>query len=80
MSERAADDDDDVDIEYALYRAPLLAAVLLCEHVQRGDTVDIPLPFPEAWDEVVEWMYTGAPGTQVSQQVRETVEYLGGKI
>lgn len=68
------------DIEYALYRAPLLAAVLLCEHVKRGDVVEIPLPFPEVWEEVVEWVYMGSAGAEVSAKVRETVEYLGGKI
>lgn len=69
-----------LDIEYALYRTPLLAAVLLCEHVERGDVVEIPLPFPEVWEEVVQWVYTGDSGAGVSDKVRETVEYLGGRM
>lgn len=55
--------------------------MLLCEHVKRGDVVEIPLPFPEVWEEVVEWVYTGAGAdADVSEKVRETVEYLGGRI
>lgn len=52
----------------------------MCEHVKRGDTVEIPLPFPEAWEDVVEWVYTGNTGVDVSAEVKEIVEYLGGKI
>ncbi|KAI5838808.1 hypothetical protein DFP73DRAFT_563255 [Morchella snyderi] len=68
------------DIEYALHRAPLLAAILLSEHVKRGATVEIPLLFPEVWEDVVEWMYTGSSGSNVSAKVRKTIEYLGGTI
>lgn len=48
--------------------------------MKRGDVVEIPLPFPEVWEEVVEWVYTGRVGVDVSAKVRETVEYLGGRI
>jgi hypothetical protein len=65
-------------VEYALYRAPLLAAILLSGPVRKGDTLDVPVPHPEAWLQVVEWIYTGK-GADV-REVRENVEYLGGRV
>jgi len=67
-----------IHIEYALYRAPLLAAILLSGHVGKGDTVEVPMPYPEVWAEVVVWVYTGR-GT-MTEILAENVEYLGGQV
>jgi hypothetical protein len=40
--------------------------------------LDVPVPHPEAWVQVVEWIYTGK-GADV-REVRENVEYLGGRV
>jgi hypothetical protein len=66
-------------VTYALHYLPVLAALLLSGHVRKGDTVDLPLPSPRAWGEVVGWVYTGLPET-LSDEARENVEYLGGVI
>lgn len=47
-------------------------------HVRKGDTVEVPLPYPEAWPGVVEWVYTAR--CRGDEKVLENVEYLGGKI
>lgn len=65
------------DVEYALHFLPVLAALLLSGHIRKGDTVDLPLPHPEVWDQVVTWVYTGKPEA-VSPKVRSVIEYLGG--
>ena len=67
-----------LDVEYALYRTPLLAAVLLSGHVARGDTVEVPMPHPSVWREVVGWIYTGRGNG--SERVAEVIEYLGGEV
>lgn len=67
-----------IDVEYAMYRAPLLAAVLLSGFVCRGDCVEIPMPHPEAWREVIVWIYTGL--WDGGEEVLENIMYLGGRV
>ena len=49
-----------LDIEYAIYRVPLLGAILLSGFVRKGDTVEVPVPWPEVWGETVGVIYTGS--------------------
>ncbi|KAI9682326.1 MAG: hypothetical protein M1817_000380 [Caeruleum heppii] len=71
-----------IHIEYALYRLPLLAAVMLSGYILRGDAIELPLPRPEAWPKVVEWMYVGAKEEEASaglaEDVLENIRYLAG--
>lgn len=46
-------------VEVALARAPLLGKLLLSGHVFRGDQIEIELPHPEVFPDVLRWMYTG---------------------
>jgi hypothetical protein len=76
-----------IHVEYAVYRLPLLGSMLLSGQVFCGDTLRIPLPYPEVWTAVVGWMYTNKvvrlPGVNVHDQaemVRECIEFLGGRV
>lgn len=65
-------------IEYAIYRAPLLGAILLSEFVQKGDTVEVPVPWPEVWEETVVAIYTGAAQRDnIAGRVRANLMFLG---
>ncbi|EHL01131.1 hypothetical protein M7I_2822 [Glarea lozoyensis 74030] len=68
-----------IHVTYALHFLPVLAALLLSGHVRKGDTIDLPLPNPDSWAEVVGWVYTGNP-VALSDGARENVEYLGGVV
>jgi hypothetical protein len=90
------DEDDEVDytsprlpihVEYAVFRLPLLGSMLLSGQVFCGDTLRMPLPYPEVWTAVVGWMYTNKvvrlPGLNVHEQaemVRDCIEFLGGRV
>jgi hypothetical protein len=89
-----SDDDEEytsprlpVHVEYAVYRLPLLGSMLLSGQVFCGDTLRMPLPYPEVWTAVVGWMYTNKvvrlPGLNVHDQaemVRDCIEFLGGRV
>ena len=64
------------DIEYALHYLPVLAALLLSGHIKKGDTVDLPVPYPEVWKEVVAYVYTGRGA--VTSLMMANILYLGG--
>lgn len=64
------------DVEYALHYLPVLAALMLSGHVRKGDSIDLPVPHPAAWHDVVTYIYTGS-GTLTSA-VRENILYLAG--
>lgn len=64
------------DIEYALHYLPVLAALMLSGHVRKGDSIDLPVPHPAAWHEVVTYIYTGSG--ILTSAVRENVLYLAG--
>jgi hypothetical protein len=66
-------------VTYALHFLPVLAALFLSGHVRKGDTIDLPLPNPGSWAEVVGWVYTGNP-LALSDGARENVDYLGGVV
>ncbi|KAF8446955.1 hypothetical protein BGX38DRAFT_1192332 [Terfezia claveryi] len=62
-------------IEYATYRVPLLGAILLSGFAQKGDTVEVPVPWPEVWEETVVGIYLG--GGLVAEKVKDNLEFLG---
>ncbi|EJP69428.1 uncharacterized protein BBA_01393 [Beauveria bassiana ARSEF 2860] len=64
---------------YARSYLPILASIIMSNQVRVGDTIELPLPCPEAWAETVAWVYTGEEGL-VTDKVRENVQYLGGRI
>lgn len=51
---------------------------MLCGHVRKGDAIDLPLPYPEAWADSVAYIYTGKG--KVTQAIRENIMYLAGRI
>lgn len=76
-----------IHVEYAAFRLPLLGSMLLSGQVFCGDTLKMPLPYPEVWTSVVGWMYTNKvvrlPGLNVHDQaemVRQCIEFLGGRV
>jgi hypothetical protein len=76
-----------VHVEYAVFRLPLLGSMLLSGQVFCGDTLKVPLPYPEVWTAVVGWMYTNKvvrlPGMDMIEQaemVRDCIEFLGGRV
>jgi len=69
-----------IDIEYALYRAPLLAAILLSGHVRKGDTVEVPVPHPGVWKAVMEWVYTGRGCVVDDKMLTDNLQYLGARL
>lgn len=76
-----------IHAEYAVFRLPLLGSMLLSGQVFCGDTLRMPLPYPEVWTAVVGWMYTNRvvrlPGMDVDEQaamVRHCIEFLGGRV
>jgi hypothetical protein len=76
-----------VHVEYAVFRLPLLGSMLLSGQVFCGDTLKMPLPYPEVWTSVVGWMYTNKvvrlPGLNVHDQaemVRDCIVFLGGRV
>ncbi|KAF8473227.1 hypothetical protein BDZ91DRAFT_393160 [Kalaharituber pfeilii] len=70
-----------IHVEYATYRAPLLGAILLSGFVKRGDTLEIPMPWPDVWEETVAGIYIGGwnehCGYAFAEKVRANLEYLG---
>ncbi|OAR00432.1 hypothetical protein LLEC1_04579 [Akanthomyces lecanii] len=64
---------------YARCSLPILAAIIMSNQVRVGDTIELPLPQPEAWAETVAWVYTGEEEL-MTDKVRENVQYLGGRV
>jgi hypothetical protein len=56
----------------------VLAAVILSELVQPGDTVEVPLPHPRAWEDTVAHVYTGR--NALTEPIRQNILYLGGSV
>lgn len=46
-------------VECSIFRAPLIGHLLLSGHVLKGDMIQIELPDPEVFVDLVYWMYTG---------------------
>ncbi|OBT67055.1 hypothetical protein VE03_04542 [Pseudogymnoascus sp. 23342-1-I1] len=64
--------------DYALKYLPILGAIMLSGYIRRGDTIDMPLPHPEAWSETVAYVYTGVGA--VSDAIKANVAHLAGTV
>lgn len=51
---------------------------MLSGHVRKGDTIDLPMPQPEAWRAVISYIYTGSG--DVSAAMRENILFLAGRV
>lgn len=51
---------------------------MLSEIVRPGDTVELPLPHPHAWEDTVANVYTGR--VALTEHIRQNILYLGGSI
>ncbi|KAF5652371.1 hypothetical protein F25303_3370 [Fusarium sp. NRRL 25303] len=67
-----------IRLSYARTYLPVLAAVILSEHVRPGDTVELPLPHPHAWADTVEHVYTGR--VTLTEPIKQNILYLGGSV
>jgi hypothetical protein len=65
-----------LDVEYALHYLPVLAALMLSGHVRKGDSIDLPLPKPEAWSSVITFIYTDKG--EITPAMKENILYLAG--
>ncbi|CAM1504491.1 Fc.00g020820.m01.CDS01 [Cosmosporella sp. VM-42] len=65
-------------LEYARAYLPVLAAIILSEIVRHGDIIELPLPQPRAWKDTVAYVYTGR--VALTEQIRQNILYLGGKV
>ncbi|KIL84516.1 hypothetical protein FAVG1_12307 [Fusarium avenaceum] len=67
-----------IRLNYARRYLPVLAAIMLSEIVRPGDTVELPLPHPHAWEDTVANVYTGR--VALTEHIRQNILYLGGSI
>ncbi|RGP74803.1 hypothetical protein FLONG3_5914 [Fusarium longipes] len=67
-----------IRLDYARRYLPVLAAVILSEIVQSGDMVEVPLPYPRAWEDTVKYVYTGR--NALTEPIRQNIIYLGGSV
>lgn len=51
---------------------------MLSGKVERGDTIDIPLPHPEAWQDTVSYAYTGEG--ELTNAMKQNILYLAGSV
>jgi hypothetical protein len=65
-------------MEYALHYLPVLAALMFSGHVRKGDAIDLPIPNPWAWREVLSYIYTGQG--VVTPTMKENILYLAGRV
>ncbi|XMA18228.1 hypothetical protein WAI453_011019 [Rhynchosporium graminicola] len=65
-----------IHIEYALHYLPLLGALMLSGHVRKGDSIDLPIPHPEVWREVLTYIYTGRGS--LSAAMKQNICFLAG--
>ena len=65
-------------MQYARSHVPILAALMVSGHVGHGDTIELPLPFPEAWPATVKYIYTGKD--EINEAIGQNIIYLAGKL
>ena len=53
---------------------------MLSGYIHKLDTIDLPLPHPEAWRSVVTYIYTGNAQSLNVAGVKENIWYLGGDV
>jgi hypothetical protein len=49
---------------------------MLSGHVRKGDFIDLPVPHPDAWRDMISYIYTGKGETTAS--IKENILYLAG--
>jgi hypothetical protein len=49
---------------------------MLSGHVRKGDSIDLPIPRPEAWADVISYIYTGKG--EITPVMREDILFLAG--
>lgn len=49
---------------------------MLSGHIRKGDSIDLPLPRPEAWRAVISYIYTGKG--EITPAVKENILFLAG--
>ncbi|PVH72713.1 hypothetical protein DL98DRAFT_659879 [Cadophora sp. DSE1049] len=68
-----------IHIEYALHYLPVLGALMLSGHVRKGDSIDLPIPHPEAWRDVLTYIYTGRGSHgSLTTAMKENILFLAG--
>lgn len=67
-----------IHLPYARYYLPALAALMLSGHVRTGDTIDLPMPHPEAWTQTVAYVYTGSG--EATEAMKQNILHLGGRV
>lgn len=68
-------------VEVALLRAPILGRLLLSGRVYIGDTVELEMPHPGAFEDVMRWMYTGGDKScPATDGARECIDALWGRF
>ncbi|KAH6711859.1 hypothetical protein BKA61DRAFT_486902 [Leptodontidium sp. MPI-SDFR-AT-0119] len=65
-----------IHIEYALHYLPVLGALMLSGHVRKGDSIDLPIPYPETWRDVLTYIYTGRG--PLTTAMKENICFLAG--
>ncbi|CAK7215392.1 hypothetical protein SBRCBS47491_002472 [Sporothrix bragantina] len=56
---------------------PALAAIILSRFAKVEDVIELPLPHPDAWGPTISYIYRSRG--ELTDHVRENIEYLGGK-
>ncbi|KAI5795373.1 hypothetical protein DFH27DRAFT_612600 [Peziza echinospora] len=76
-------------VEYAVFRVPMLGSMMLSGFVQKGDSLEVPMPWPDEWPQAVDAIYVGCDAatytsttTSISkavlkERIRENLEFLG---
>lgn len=49
---------------------------MLSGHVRKGDSIDLPVPRPEVWRDVVSYIYTGRG--EITPAMKEDILFLAG--
>lgn len=57
---------------------PILAALMMSGHIDKGDIIDLPLPRPEAWVQTVAYVYTGQG--EVTEAIKQNIRHLAGSV
>ncbi|KAF4451066.1 hypothetical protein F53441_5888 [Fusarium austroafricanum] len=67
-----------IRLSYARAYLPVLAAIMLSDHARPGATVELPLPYPRAWEDTVAHVYTGR--VELTEPIKQNILYLGGSV
>jgi hypothetical protein len=55
-----------------------VASFLYSGHIRKGDIIDLPMPYPEAWARTVAHVYTGQG--ELTEAIQQNILYFGGKV